>query len=530
MLGRIYPLAVLLVFADVVMKASCTEKGSLTFVIDDNTSMRKDVDQIKNNLNEIKDIVFNGKSSVISNIVLVTFNNSVAHVKPVAGNRDDFEKALKEVYPSSTLSSVDCQELTIHALTTALKESNPGSYIFVFTDTFAKDFEDADIVKDLCQERQSQVQSVTIGLCQLTMKPMIMDVLTPISNIISGETIIITATTVPAGVSKNIPNINKYSNKMLQFDVDDQIEYVLVSVSGKTVTIDISGHNGRQENLMWNDNAKVNGKVKATGHVVKRFAKIPITTSKPPKLPDDKFLKVVIAEGNETSVEYNSSLTLTCKVSASPEPKIFWHNNKGRQMFSKVTKTNGSSSDYISYLNIHVTANDGYICHAINTAGTNKATIKVKVKDAFIVADTFLNVKVDYGKPGVLKCDIKSRFPTKTNWYLVNEISGEKDRIIDSDDYSLSADKTELTIKKMDFNLVGKYICHAYLINDRAIKTAISRRVKISGLDIPRILSRRSIIRQAVEGDDILKIPCVAVGDPRPTITWKMDGRPIEVP
>ncbi|KAF9804375.1 hypothetical protein SFRURICE_011990 [Spodoptera frugiperda] len=39
-----------------------------------------------------------------------------------------------------------------------------------------------------------------------------------------------------------------------------------------------------------------------------------------------------------------------------------------------------------------------------------------------------------------------------------------------------------------------------------------------------------TLIVQAFEGDPVLKIPCVAVGKPKPNITWKMDGRPIKAP
>ncbi|XP_022823776.1 roundabout homolog 1-like [Spodoptera litura] len=385
------------------------------------------------------------------------------------------------------------------------------------------------------------------------------------------------------------------------------------------------------------------------GHIIKRYTKIPITTSNSIKLPDEQRPKVVIAEGNKTSIEYNSSFKLTCKVTAYPKPKITWYNQKGVSLPSKSSMIN-HPTDYISYLEIAIAVNDRYMCHAVNDAGMGNARITVNVMSPLTASNTIRNVKVEYGKSKVLKCEIESKFPKKTNWYHKNEISGEKNKVIDSDDYSLSADKTELTINKMDSHLEGTYICSAYLVNNKSIRkestvgvqmtgsavpkvdipkvditkvdipkidkpkvdipkidkpkvdidkldyvrtvkgTTAVLKCKLTGIpksaiawqfggksgskfeplgetgsvlrinnveakhegqykcvakmgihedekvttlivqDIPKILSRRSIIYQAFEGDADLKIPCVAVGEPKPIITWKVDGRPIAVP
>uniref|UniRef100_A0A2H1VI22 SFRICE_027065 n=1 Tax=Spodoptera frugiperda TaxID=7108 RepID=A0A2H1VI22_SPOFR len=82
-----------------------------------------------------------------------------------------------------------------------------------------------------------------------------------------------------------------------------------------------------------------------------------------------------------------------------------------------------------------------------------------------------------------------------------------------------------LRIKNVEAKHEGQYKCVAEnkLSKDARVTTLIVQ-------DIPKILSRRSIIYQAFEGDPVLKIPCVAVGKPKPNITWKMDGRPIKAP
>ncbi|CAH1634793.1 unnamed protein product [Spodoptera littoralis] len=270
MLGRVYPLVVLLVFADVFMKASCisAEKGSLAFVIDDTLSMTDDINQVKKSVGQIMDIVFNEKASVISNMVLVTFNDPDAHVRAVTKDRKTFNKALSEVQVHNR-NNPDCQEPSLNGLLLALKNSNRGSHIYVFTDASAKDFQHEIAVKQLCQEKQTQISFVITGRCTATYpdkymkvyysiaqacsglayeveKDAVSEVLKPITDIISGEKIIITSTTVPAGVLKDIP-----------FNIDEQTEYAIVSATGKDVVLKVTGPTDSKKQLLWKPNAKV---------------------------------------------------------------------------------------------------------------------------------------------------------------------------------------------------------------------------------------------------------------------------------
>lgn len=53
----------------------CDQKNSLTFVIDDTSSMYDDISQVRSAAKSIIDIVLNEKSSQIEDIVVVTFND-----------------------------------------------------------------------------------------------------------------------------------------------------------------------------------------------------------------------------------------------------------------------------------------------------------------------------------------------------------------------------------------------------------------------------------------------------------------------
>ncbi|XP_022823929.1 uncharacterized protein LOC111354615 [Spodoptera litura] len=268
MLRRIYPVATLLIVADIVMKASCTEKGSLTFIICDNKSMKAEIEMIKDNLKT----VFNGKSSVISNMVLVTFNRSDALVKMVATTLNEMQKALEDVYTHNTNPDHDCQESSMKALITALHKSNRGSHVYLFTNAAPKNYQKLDNVQELCQKKQSQISFVTIkkkitltdkhsikskdvyrkiaevcsGLAiELNENEFSSSIFPFISEFVSGENVIIVAKTLPAGVSN-----------VISYDVDDRIEHVIVSASGKKVEITKTEHVGVIQSIISYNNVQ----------------------------------------------------------------------------------------------------------------------------------------------------------------------------------------------------------------------------------------------------------------------------------
>lgn len=51
----------------------------------------------------------------------------------------------------------DCEEMSLTGMETALTNSRPESYIYVFTDAGGKDYYKLDKIKSLCQKKQSQV-------------------------------------------------------------------------------------------------------------------------------------------------------------------------------------------------------------------------------------------------------------------------------------------------------------------------------------------------------------------------------------
>lgn len=75
---------------------------------------------------------------------------------PITVTRDhkEFQERLQEI---DVLGGADCPENTLRALLKAIQISEPGSYIYVFTDASANDYELYNKVSTLIQSKQSQV-------------------------------------------------------------------------------------------------------------------------------------------------------------------------------------------------------------------------------------------------------------------------------------------------------------------------------------------------------------------------------------
>lgn len=69
-------------------------------------------------------------------------------------NEVDLKRALDRI---RVHGGGDCEEMSLSGIKVALEESQPGSYLFVFSDASAKDYRKFDEIKALCQEKQSQV-------------------------------------------------------------------------------------------------------------------------------------------------------------------------------------------------------------------------------------------------------------------------------------------------------------------------------------------------------------------------------------
>lgn len=74
----------------------------------------------------------------------------------------ELKKALDDI---NLLGNYDCPEMCLSGIKLGLEESMPGSFLFVFTDASAKDYEQLETIKTLSQEKQIQVSKFTLQYC-----------------------------------------------------------------------------------------------------------------------------------------------------------------------------------------------------------------------------------------------------------------------------------------------------------------------------------------------------------------------------
>lgn len=72
-------------------------------------------------------------------------------------DRNIFEKALHSI---KIQNGMDCPEYSMSGIEAGLNFSNPNSFLYVFTNAFAKDYTKIDAVRSLSQEKGIQVSAV----------------------------------------------------------------------------------------------------------------------------------------------------------------------------------------------------------------------------------------------------------------------------------------------------------------------------------------------------------------------------------
>ncbi|XP_073954598.1 hemicentin-1-like isoform X2 [Choristoneura fumiferana] len=230
-----------------VAQASCEQKKSLTFVIDSTISMKDDITHVRKAAKSIMDIVLKEKSSQIEDIVLVIFRDPGWEFRKRTRDEAELKKALDDI---NLIGNWDCPEMCLSGIKMGLEQSQPGSFLYVFTDASAKDYKKFDEIKNLCQEKQIQVVFVLTGDCGDFGSPKsqvyykiaaasngqvfriskgeVGQIFDYVKETIKGDMTVITSEVVPP---------HKWYT--VHFNIDDKTEYALVSASGFNVQLKI---------------------------------------------------------------------------------------------------------------------------------------------------------------------------------------------------------------------------------------------------------------------------------------------------
>ncbi|KYM94403.1 Peroxidasin [Cyphomyrmex costatus] len=250
-------------------------------------------------------------------------------------------------------------------------------------------------------------------------------------------------------------------------------------------------------------------------------------------LPEDfHCTKPRIVEGPEdTVVRFGDTMTLTCRVTGDPTPKIKWMKNTGYSW-----EADDDSEKYViredgekyviredgTLVISGTTEQDGgmYECIASSDMGSTKsrkARAVITAASQLILAERPESQNVTAGTDVTFSCRALGNPTPNVRWLRDGRSIPFSDRI------SFENDGTLLRILAVKETDAGKYECYLRS-TDNTIHLFADLRVV--DLTAPRLLFRPRDIE--VEPNAIVEVPCRAEGIPKPVIQWKKDGSALE--
>ncbi|XP_050450848.1 cell adhesion molecule Dscam2-like isoform X3 [Cataglyphis hispanica] len=222
---------------------------------------------------------------------------------------------------------------------------------------------------------------------------------------------------------------------------------------------------------------------------------------------------------NPAPIRTGETIVLLCISQGNPPPTYLWF----RESVSGTTMVFNSEriharAGVLVLQPARVEDAGRYVCHANNTAGSERVVLEVTIVSSLSIHLAPQQVTVDLGKDAEFQCSVTGQPHPVISWAKdglpIREGSSGRSKITGNDD-------STLRISSIVRDDKGMYQCFAKNDYEMVQATAELR----LGDAAPQLLYK--FIEQTMQPGPSVSLKCIAMGNPTPHFSWTLDGFPL---